>query len=246
MQLQDILDNERFRPVYQPVYRLDNQRLIGFEALTRFAINTAQSPQHWFNQAALAGLTETLEEAVLHRALRDLPHLKAGHLLSFNVSPSTILDGAVTDLLAGYPLRNLVLELTEHESVNCYGALMETLRPLRERGLTIAIDDTGAGFANFRHILEIKPEIIKLDQTLTRRIDQNPDSRALVRALSGFARETGSRLVAEGVETPAELVALKALEIDAVQGYLLGAPQPMGAHPEGWNEESPLTDDSEC
>lgn len=225
IQVQDILDNERFSPVYQPIVHLGQECVIGFEGLTRFATDPVQQPLYWFHQAARTGLMETLEVAVLESALENLKHLKPGMFLSFNMSPSTILGGRLDALLHDYPLDNLVLELTEHESVSTYGPLLAQLRPLREAGLKLAIDDAGAGYASFRHVLELEPDIIKLDRTLTRDINVNANSRALITALCGFSRDTDCRLVAEGVETPEELRALKHLGLEAAQGFFFGKPQ---------------------
>ena len=228
MQLQDILDNERFCPVYQPIYQLSDEQLVGFEALTRFAMTSAGNPGYWFKQAALAGLTETLEHAVLQRALKDTLRLSGNRFMSLNVSPSTILDGTVTEVLSGYPLENLVLEITEHEAIEAYEPILRALTPLRDAGLRIAIDDAGSGYASFRHVLEFQPEIIKLDQSLARNIDSNANSQALIKAMTGFAVETGCQLLAEGVETQGEAQMLSQLGIDAVQGYYFGTPEPLG------------------
>lgn len=244
-QLQDILDNERFCPVYQPIYRLNDDQLIGFEALTRFATPFSGKPGYWFNQAALAGLTETLEHAVLQRALKDTLKLKGNRFMSLNVSPSTIMNGTLTDVLSGYSLDNIMLEITEHEVIQRYEPLLRVLAPLREAGLRIAIDDAGSGYASFRHVLEFQPDIIKLDQSLARKIDTSANSQALIRAMTGFAVETGSQLLAEGVETRAEAMTLREIGIDAVQGFYFGAPEPVGHQPEGWKHLVPVTDDSE-
>ena len=99
----------------------------------------------------------------------------------------------------------MVLEITEHEQIDDYDKLLETLMPLRARGLRIAIDDAGAGYSSFRHILLIKPDVIKLDISITRAIDEDPSRRALATALISFAAEIDATLVAEGVETAAEL-----------------------------------------
>ncbi len=229
-QLQDILDNERFSPVYQPIYHLGEERIVGFEGLTRFATDPIQKPLYWFHQAARTGLMETLELAVLESALQNLKHLNSGTFLSFNMSPSTLLGGSVERILSDYPLENLVLELTEHEGISTYQPIQAQLEPLRKAGLKLAIDDAGAGYANFRHVLELRPDIVKLDRTMTRGVNTDPNARALIGALTGFARDTGCELVAEGVETLAELVVLKNLGIDSVQGYLFGKPQPVGRY----------------
>jgi EAL domain-containing protein (putative c-di-GMP-specific phosphodiesterase class I) len=103
------------------------------------------------------------------------------------------------------------------------------LRPLRARGLRLAVDDAGAGYASFRHILRLRPDHIKLDMSLTRNIDTDKSKRALALALIEFARETGSELIAEGIETQGELATLRELGVMRGQGYLLGRPAPFSA-----------------
>jgi len=98
---------------------------------------------------------------------------------------------------------------------------------LRERGLRLAVDDAGAGYASFRHILQLKPDIIKLDRSLISGLNANRDQLALAAALVSFAEKTGIKVVAEGVETPEELKALQTLNVNKAQGYLLGRPTPL-------------------
>ena len=96
------------------------------------------------------------------------------------------------------------------------------LAPYRKRGLQIAIDDAGAGYASFRHILNLAPDRIKLDMSLTRNIDADPARRALVVAFVHFSNDTDCKLIAEGVETAAELASLQELGVSKVQGFFLG------------------------
>src|SRR5680860_1166800 len=86
------------------------------------------------------------------------------------------------------------------------------------------IDDAGAGFASLRHVLGLHPDAVKLDLSLTRDIDRDPVRRALAASLVTFAREIGAAIVAEGIETRAELEALRALGVTHGQGYLLARP----------------------
>lgn len=122
----------------------------------------------------------------------------------------------------------MVLEITEHDIIEDYEALSEKLEPLRQEGLRIAVDDAGAGYASFRHILRLLPDVIKLDMSLTRDLDSDITRRSLAASLVSFARETGARLVAEGVETQAELDALKRLGVDKAQGFHLYQPLSLG------------------
>ena len=191
--------------------------------------NPVRTPDIWFEEAAEIGLQQTLELAVIAKALRNLSRLPEDTYISINASPTTVLSGTLGKALLRYPCDRLMLELTEHSSVNDYAQIVNVLEPLRQRGLQLAVDDAGAGFASFRHILELKPNVIKLDTSLIRQIDIDTGHRALAAALVRFAQETGSQVVAEGVETEAELAILRELGVDKAQGYLLGRPAPIEA-----------------
>ena len=120
-----------------------------------------------------------------------------------------------------------MIEITEHTDVDNYEDLVRALQPLRQRGIKLAIDDAGAGYSSLRHILHLRPDYIKLDMDLIRHIDIDPARRALASALIGFARDTGSVIIAEGVETASEFATLQSLGVEQVQGYFLGRPMPL-------------------
>lgn len=225
--LTSALESESFTIVYQPIVNLLNDQIIGFEALTRFWSRPIRSPDVWFSEAAEVGLSEELEMATITKALTSFDHLPNDVYLSLNVSPDNILNGAIHRTLRDAPLDRIVLEVTEHVPVSDYSQFDQSLAPLRDRGIRLAVDDAGAGYASFLHILKLKPEIIKLDIGLIRDVDTDINRRALTAALVGFAQESGSKLVAEGVETAPELAALKQLRVNKVQGYLLGHPLPI-------------------
>lgn len=128
-----------------------------------------------------------------------------------------------TALADGIPDR-LVLELTEHAAVEDYEQLSRALEPFRAKGMRLAIDDVGAGFASMRHVLNLKPDLIKLDVSLTRGINGDTGRLAMSAAMVAFAERTGCMVVAEGVETEAELDTLRNIGVHFGQGYLLGRP----------------------
>lgn len=224
--LRKVIDEGRFAMVYQPIVNVALNTLVGHEALARFTDEPAHPPDFWFNEAAKVGLQQELEIAAIAKALTQLDRFPADTYLSLNVSPCTILSGAAAHALAGQALERLVVEVTEHESVDDYSKIARALKPLRDQKLRLAVDDAGAGFASFRHILKLQPDIIKLDGSLIGAIDKDLMSRALAAALVRFAQETGSRIVAEGVETEAELQVLRELGVNKAQGYLFGHPRP--------------------
>lgn len=212
-------------PVYQPVLALDGLTQVGVEALSRFPDGI--NPAEWFAAAASVGAGTDLELRALDRAAAALPDV-AG-FLALNVSSATVGAPGFSRRLAELPLYRLVLELTEHEAIEDYQTLSEVLRPLRARGLRLAVDDAGAGFASMRHILVLMPDFIKLDISLVRDIDHDPARQALASALVAFAASTGAQIIAEGVETAAELACLRRLRVPHGQGYHLARPGPLVA-----------------
>lgn len=216
-----VIQQAGVRPVYQPIVDLAYGRVSGVEALSRFDAGT---PQQWFDDAESVGLRADLETAAISAALSRLASLPASAYLSLNISPSTLQSRDIARLLDRVPLDRVVMEMTEHAPVSDYDALKRTLRPLRQAGVRIAVDDAGAGFASLRHIILLAPEIIKLDISLTRGIDHDRPRRALSFALVAFARETRSTIVAEGVETAAELQVLRDIGVTHGQGFLLARP----------------------
>ena len=222
--IHDVIDQHAFTIAYQPIFGFREETPVGFEALTRFSAEPQRTPDLWFGEAADAGLGLQLELAAVKAALDGAGELPEGCYLSLNASPDTILSGRLLPLLSPAPGRQVVIEVTEHAPVAAYDALCEALKPLRDTGVMLAVDDAGAGYATLQHILQLDPEIIKLDIGLTRGIDGEPARRALAAALIFFARETGAEIVAEGIETQSELDTLRALGVDKGQGYLLGRP----------------------
>ncbi|MGH2721755.1 MAG: sensor domain-containing phosphodiesterase [Actinomycetota bacterium] len=225
--------------VFQPVEELWSGKVFGFEALARFAREPVRTPDLWFDEAWALGLGPALEIAAIRSALLEVPKLPADCYVSLNVSPATIVCGDVDKLLSGLDSRMLVLEITEHAAVEDYQALASALRPLRERGLRLAIDDTGSGYASLRHILRLRPDAIKLDVSLTRGIDNDPALLALASGLTSFASRIQAVVVAEGVETPSEAAALRALGVRFAQGYLIGRPAPAEQFPRGRAPDAP-------
>lgn len=222
-----VLDNGELRIVYQPIHCLVSRRILGFEALSRFSALPVRAPDVWFQEAAQVGLGERLEMAAIERALAALDRLPADAYLGINVAPEYAINGALARTLAGRALHRISIEVTEHVAIGDYAAFAAAVTPLRERGARLTIDDAGAGYASFRHILKLQPDTIKLDMSITRDIDSDRTRRALAAALVRFAAETGSAIVAEGVETESELATLRALGITQAQGYLLGRPSPL-------------------
>jgi PAS domain S-box-containing protein len=221
--MQAIIDEAAFHPVFQPIVDLTSLRTIGYEALTRFDDGT--EPDAQFGAAAAVGLGVELEVAALRAALTAASALPTPPWLNVNASPSVILAGEpLRSLVAGY-LGPLVLEVTEHAVISDYTVFREAVGALGSN-LQIAVDDAGAGFASLRHIVELRPHIVKIDRSLVAGIDGDPARQALLAGLRHFADSQGCSLIAEGIETEAERATLVGLNVRTGQGYLLGRPAP--------------------
>lgn len=222
--IEQAMTNRGFSIVLQPIWECGVERPSGFEALARFAQLPYRSPDLWFKEAAEVDCGVRLEIAALAEALKYLAELPDDVYLSVNASPATITSGELVNAFAPFPAERIMLEVTEHTMIEDYAAIDRAVAPLRARGMRLAVDDAGAGYANFQHILRLAPDMIKLDMVLTRSVDTDLAQRALVAAMVVFARETGSLVVAEGIETSAEWETLRALGIRGGQGFFLGRP----------------------
>jgi EAL domain-containing protein (putative c-di-GMP-specific phosphodiesterase class I) len=223
-----VLESGAFHAVFQPVYSLHDGALVSVEALTRFHPEPYRSPDKWFAAADHAGLGADLEIAAIRVAIAASEQLPDSVSLSINTSPATLADPRLHELVRATG-RSLVVEVTEHAVINDYHLLEETLGQLREAGVLIAVDDAGAGFASLHHIVELAPDIIKLDISLTQDVTSSPTRRALGGALIDFVHRTGATLLVEGIEEADDLDVWVALGADAVQGYLVGRPGPLPA-----------------
>lgn len=219
------------RPVYQPVVATVGGEVIGVEALSRFALDPLRPPDAWFADAEQVGLGRLLEVEAIRRAVAGAADLTEGVHLSVNASPATLTDPEFLALLRDPDTRadRLVVEITEHAVVDDYELLARAIDDIRRAGARLAIDDAGAGYASLRHILRLRPDIVKLDRSLTADVDRDPARRALAIAIVAFGWEIGATVVAEGVERHEELDELAAIGVAAAQGYLTGRPGPLAA-----------------
>jgi EAL domain-containing protein (putative c-di-GMP-specific phosphodiesterase class I)/AmiR/NasT family two-component response regulator len=226
--IQSVLDQpSRLHMVYQPIVELRGGRLAGVEALARFDDEPERPPDIWFGEAAAAGLALELELTAIHAAMADLARIPEDAYLSLNMSPATAISPQFAERLGKHGPGRIVVEVTEHARVEDYAELGDALRGLRSRGVRLAVDDAGAGFASLRHILRLEPNLIKLDMSLTRGIDADRAKRALAAGLISFAAEIDAGIVAEGIETEGELEALRGLGVVFGQGYFLARPGPV-------------------
>ncbi len=220
--VQDVIDAGGPAVVYQPVLDLASMDVVGFEALSRFS--DGRLPDAWFAVAAAVGMGVELELAAVRSALGRLGDVPVGAYLAVNLSAAAMCSDELPLAVADLDLSAVVVELTEQTGVPDYAAMRERIRWLRGRGGRIAIDDAGAGYAGLQRILEVAPDVIKLDRVLVHDVCDDAARQAMVSAMTWFARRTGATLVAEGVETGEELDVLRDLGVPLGQGFHLGVP----------------------
>ena len=208
----------------QPIWDFIANTTVGFECLARFNHEPRRPPDAWFAEADEVGLGVALELAAIRSALAHADRFPPHIYLTINASAAALMSPDFEEAVTGCDPNRVVIELTEHSAVGDYEGLAARLRTFRDRGMRLAIDDAGAGYAGLQHIIRLRPDIIKLDMTLTRDVDSDPARRALATALIFYARETGCQILAEGIETEAELQTLKVLGVAKGQGYWLGRP----------------------
>jgi EAL domain-containing protein (putative c-di-GMP-specific phosphodiesterase class I) len=220
-----LIDAQAFHPEFQPVVDLRTGLTVGFEALTRFTNN--QPPDRVFSNAAEAGIGFELEAATLRAAVRDAAFLPHDAWLSLNVSPTFL--GAYAELAGILAARNrpIVLEVTEHELIDDYPRLHAATAALGA-DIRLAVDDAGAGVANFRHLVNLRPDLVKIDAGMIRGVEADVSRQALIVGLVHFAEVSGAQVLAEGLETQAERETVERLGVTLGQGFLLGRPAPVG------------------
>ncbi|KCZ63600.1 hypothetical protein HY36_13990 [Hyphomonas atlantica] len=228
--IMDTLETNAFAIAYQPIVDLGQMHPSGYEALCRFSAEPYRTPDVWFDEAAKVGLSVELELASIRQAVEKIGEIAPDQYISVNVSPSTVISGQFAETFLKLPLDRIVLEITEHAVIEDYDRFTRVLRPLRHAGLRLAVDDAGAGHSSLRHIVQLNPDYVKVDMSLTRNVDQDLARRALIGALLFYTRETSAHIIAEGIETEAELNTLKLLGVRRGQGYLLGRPSQQIAH----------------
>jgi EAL domain-containing protein (putative c-di-GMP-specific phosphodiesterase class I)/ActR/RegA family two-component response regulator len=220
-QIAAVIREGRITPVFQPIVELSSRYTVGFEALARFDAEPRNSPQWWFSDAEAFGMRVELELAAAEAALQQFRIYGGPGFLSLNASPLALSSlGRLVSEMGD----QVVIEITEHAAIDDYDLIARTIGRLRDDGVRFAIDDAGAGFASLRHVLELEPEFVKLDVSLTRGIDRDARRRALAYGLNAFADELDITIVAEGVERQAELEALRELGVALGQGNFVGAP----------------------
>ncbi len=229
-QLLQLILNRQLGTLFEPIVKLRGSEVVGYEALVRGPVDSnLSSPGLLFQQAEQSGLTYELDCLCRRAALEHAHCLPPGKMLFLNCLPTSIADPSLRDeglvkTLENYQINpsNLVIEISERESIDNFDIFREMRDAWRALGIRIAVDDAGAGYASLEAIMEITPDFLKADMQLVRGIDSDPPRQEVLRALNAVARRIGAEVIAEGIETEDELRVLRQLGIPYGQGYHFG------------------------
>ncbi len=219
-----ILTGERsFAMRFQSIANVFGPRVVGYEMLTRFDVPAPVTPDQIFLEADAIGLGAELEALILARAFKERRRVPRDCFVTVNVSPH-LLDQPILRTVFDRDLSGVVVELTEHVRVVDVEALRDSLTWLRARGALIAMDDAGSGYAGLQMITQVRPDIVKLDRELVSDIDTDEVKALMCASFGDFVGRLNGWLLAEGVETQAELARVVQIGVPLVQGWVIGRP----------------------
>ena len=211
---------------YQPIVRVADRSLFGYEALLRSDEKALPHPGAVLDAAERLRRLQDLGRTIRAAACDPIPQMPSDRMLFVNLHARDLMDDAL--LSPNAPLsacsRQVVLEITERNSLDEVKDLRAKIADLRRMGFRIAIDDLGAGYAGLTSFATLEPEFVKLDMSLVRGIDRNQTKEKLVRSMTSLCKELGMNVVAEGVETLPERDMLVEIGCEFLQGYLLARP----------------------
>lgn len=223
-----VLGTRTARLVYQPLVDLHRGTAVGFEALARFTPRTSTSPGPWFAAAVDTPDAAPLEAVLVAAALEGRSALPLGCYVSINVTPALLSSREVLRAFGtGGDLSDVVVELTEHARFGHGGELAQAVTALRQRGARFALDDVGVGWAGLKQVVDLRPEIVKLDRSLVVDAPRDPVRQAIAQMLLDLCSRLGIDLLVEGVETYEELDLFARMGVPLAQGFVFGQPQPV-------------------
>lgn len=237
-ELRKVINTKSITTYFQKIVSLDSLETFGYEALNRpFQSKIFSDTEMFYNFIGESRQVFAVENCIrgctIERFASEINNTNEEEKILFmNIHPKvlsdpTIRNGETLRLLKKYNLQpeQIVLELTERESVFNYEQFKQTLEHYRNQGFRLAIDDAGTGYNSLKTIVYLKPEFIKIDKFLIKNIEQNEEQQQMVDLLLYYADVTNTKVIAEGIETKAELEYLQEIGVDYGQGYLIGRPQ---------------------
>lgn len=217
-----IIDEKLLRIAFQPILDVHTREVFAYEALARSPFPIFSNPQHLYEVAVRSGRVGELGRLHRTQATKACPQWP----LFINIHPNELDHGYLvrTDDPVFWHKQPVYLEVTESTPLIYFEQCHNVLAEIRRRGVQLAVDDFGAGYSNLRYISDLTPDIVKFDRELVAGLHEGSRLFQLVRSLAHLCTEMGAQVVAEGIETMAELTAVVKAEVDFVQGFLLARP----------------------
>lgn len=236
-ELRRIVSSGDFEVRFQPIVRLDDGEVHGFEALTCGPPGSIfENPEMLFSFAEGTDHITELERVCRLRSVHLAGALDTGTKLFLNCSarvlsdPKAFCEGLLGQAEnCGLQPSDIVLEVTERVAITAWQDFRRSVAALRLIGFPIAIDDVGAGYSSLKSVAEVEPDYLKVDLSLIREVHRSKVKKSLLDSLMSIATSIDARVIAEGVEDEAEFQALRELKIDLGQGYFFGRPDAPGA-----------------
>lgn len=227
-----IINKKKLKSVFQPIVSLKTGEIVGYEALTRITLeDSALNVEDLFNLSDRLGYLWQLEKTCRSNAVKAAQNKPQGTKLFLNVDPKVVQDpefvtGFTKDFLHKHDLssEDVVFEITERHDVDNMELFQKVITHYKNQGFEIAIDDLGSKYSGLNRINYLQPHYIKVDIELVHNIQNSKSQRSLVGMLLRYCNEMGCTLIAEGIETEAELECLHKLGVHCGQGYYLGRP----------------------
>jgi EAL domain-containing protein (putative c-di-GMP-specific phosphodiesterase class I) len=217
-----------FTMLYQPIVKMADHGIFAYEALVRCAEKDLKSPHVLFDVAEQGDRMLPLGRLLRRLATDPIRDMPENALLFVNLHTVDFEDPEVFDPKGALAFNapRVVLEVTERAAIHDFDRFRVKLSELRDRGFRLAVDDLGSGYSSLNLVAELEPDFLKLDMALIRSVDGSPVRQNLIRNIVAFASDVGAQVVAEGIETRAELETLRGLDCHLAQGYYLSMPSP--------------------
>lgn len=223
---------------YQPIISMETGRIAGVEAFIRWNSRQKglQKPDQFFSSMNTTGILSSVEKWVLRTACEQIAHfnretnINAPLFVSVNLTNKQLSNPNLTELIDTTMVKNSIkpdqlwLEISEKTSIGEEEIAIPMLQNIRKRGVRLCLDDFGTGFSTLRYLSHLPIDVLKIDRSLVGDVDANLESGKIVKTVIGLANNLGLSLVAEGVETRAQLDFLKASKCNYVQGYYFSEP----------------------
>lgn len=236
-ELKAIMEDQRLNTYYQPILDIQQDKIIGFEALNRPISAIFHNVDTFYDFIGTSRQVFAFERLCRNLSIQRF-HERLSHekkksepILFLNIHPNVLLDsnysiGETRQILDAFDFtpEQVVFELTEKCAVTDFDEFARVLNHYRQQGYRIAVDDVGSGYNSLKTLIYLKPEFIKIDRSLITNIGTEFPQQQLVQILVNYAKQTNTKVIAEGIESAEELAFLKQVGVDYAQGYAIGKP----------------------